>query len=278
MFNKISFIQQLFLNQAKQGKRRKIAIGIWRPEQAVVDGLKAATDYADLTVVGCDIPGLDCIPTVNDDEASRKIIELLRTSKVEGFVRAQLKDSYTHKVYLETFKKEEPKFKFCPFTITNDDYWFTISSPSNYNSLTLEAKLAEAERAAKWLSDLGIKPKIGVTSTRRLSGRVGEFGLLEEIAENCEKTTKHLTDMGFEVKEYYIEYERAVWEGCNLIIPSTGMIGNTWSKGLTFLGGWTNVCCPMLDEGVYYDDTARNHVNWFWPIISTVAWINREKS
>ncbi len=276
MPNKLSFIQQLFLNQAQQEKRR-IAVGIWRPEPEVIDSLRAATDYADLTVVGCNIPGLNCISTVNDDEASHKIIELLKAGQVEGFVRAQLKDSYTHKVYLETFNKEESKFKFCPATVAKEKYWFTISGPSNYNSLTLETKLAEAERAARWLGDLGIKPKIGVTSTRRLSGRVGEFGLLEEIAERCEKTAELLRKQGYEVKEYYIEYERAVWEDCNLIIPSIGMIANTWSKGLTMLGGWTHVSTPFLDEGAYYDDTARNHTDWFWPIISTAAWINREK-
>ncbi|MBI5466220.1 MAG: hypothetical protein HY974_02950 [Candidatus Kerfeldbacteria bacterium] len=272
--DKLSEIQSRFLKEAQQ-KQRRIAIGIWRPEPVVVDSLRQAQNYTDLTVVGCQIEGLNCMPTKDDDEASHVIVDLVKEGRVEGFVRGQLKDSYTHKVYVEALGRPEPKFKFTPLTIAKDRQWFTISSPSNYNSLTLEQKQAEAERAARWLTDLGYIPKIGVASTRRLSGRVGEFGLLEEIAKYCEEAAEFLRGKGYDVTEYYIEYERAVWEGCNLIVPSIGMIANTWLKGLVYLGGWTLVCCPMLDEGSFYDDSPRNNVNWFWPIISTAAWINR---
>ncbi len=276
MLSKLSEIEQQFLREARQ-KRRKIAIGIWRPEPEVVDNLWAAAGYADLTVVGCDIPGLSCLPTKDDDEASQVIVDLVKSGKVEGFVRAQLKDSYTHKVFLKVFNKPEPKYKICPLIVAKDGQWFVITSGSNYNALTLEQKIAEVERSAEWLEDLGIKPKIGITSTRRLTGRVGEFGLLEEIAKRCEDTAHYMREKGYEVKEYYIEYEKAVWEGCNLIAPSIGMIGNTWAKGLFYLGGWTNVSCPMLDEGAYYDDSPRNNTRWFWLIISTAAWLNRGK-
>lgn len=273
---KLSEIQNLFLKQALK-KRRTLAIGIWRPEPKVVDSLRLASGYADLIVVGSKIDGLNCIPTKDDDEASHKIIALLKEGKIEGFVRGQVKDSYTHKIYLETFNLTEPKYKICPATITKEESWFTISSCSNYNALTLEQKIAEVERTAKWLEGLGVKPKIGITSTRRLTGMVGKFGLLEEIAKRCEDTANYMREKGYDVKEYYIEYEKAIWEGCNLIVPSIGMIGNTWGKGLVYHGGWTWVSCPMLDEGVYYDDSPRNNSNWLWPVISTAAWINREK-
>lgn len=274
--NKLSKIQELFLGQAKKQKRR-IGIGIIRTPQEVIDSLKRAKKYADLIVVGSEIKGFDYIPTKDDKEASYRLIELLKQEKIEGLVRGQLKDSYTHKAYLKAFNLPEPKYKLPATIIAKDNCWFVIPSASNYNAMILDSKIKEVERTAEWLKDLGIKPKIGITSTRRLTGRVGDFGLIEEIAKRCEETANYMRDKGYEVKEYYIDYENAVWERCNLIAPSIGMIGNTWLKGLIYLGGWTIVAIPLLDEGTYYDNTPRNNNDWFWPILSTVAWINREK-
>lgn len=272
---KLSYIQKLFQDQAKK-KKRKIAIGIVRPIPETVESLKKASKYADLTVVGPNIKGLNCLPTESDDESSHKIITLLKEGKIEGFVRGQVKDSYTHHLYEETFNRPKSKYKVIPATIAKEESWFSISSPSNYNALDLKSKKVEVEKSALWLESLGIEPKIAIMSTRRLNGRVGEFGLLEEIAKRCEETTKFIKEKRYDVKEYYIEYEKAVWEDRNLMAPSIGMIGNTWLKGLVYLGGWTFVATPFLDQGTYYDDTARNNKNWLWPIISTVAWINRE--
>lgn len=272
----LSEIQKLFLDQARQ-KKRKLGIGIIRTPDEVVNSLRQTTAYADITVVGSKIEGFDCLPTKDDDEASHELIKLLKEGKIEGFVRGQIKDSYTHKVYLEVFGLPEPLYKVCPVTVAKNEHWFTITSASNYNALTQEQKNHEVLRAAEWLKELGFEPKIGITSTRRLTGRVGEFGLLEEIAKRCEETANYIRQKGYDVKEYYIEYEKAVWGDRNLIVPSIGIIGNPWAKSLVYFGGWTNVCCPMLDEGAYYEDSARNNINWFWPVVSTVAWINREK-
>lgn len=274
---KISDIQKLFLVQAKR-KKRKLAIGIVRPEPEVVESVKKAAKFADLIVVGAKISGLNCFPTENDDEASHKIIELLAQGKIEGLVRGQVKDSYTYKIYKEKFHPSQTQFKLSHVVMAKEERWFVAPSCSNYNALTLDSKKAEIERSAQWLQDLGIKPTIGLTSTRRPTGRVGEFSLIEEIAQRCEETAKYLKNKGYDVKEYYIEYEQALWEGRNIIAPSLGMIGNTWVKALAYYGGWTWICTPFLDQGAYYDNAARNNKNFLWPIISTVAWINREKN
>lgn len=271
----LSSIQKKFLTQARR-KKRKLAIGIVRPEEEVVDSVYQAAGYADLTVVGSKIQGLNCIPTKDDDEASHVIVDLLKQGKIEGFVRAQVKDSYTNKIYREVFKIPKSVKKFCPCIIAKDETFFVIANPSNYNSLTQKDQIEEAEAAIKWMkTDLKLTPKIAVMSTRRPTGKVGVYGLIEEIAKRCEGTARHLRKKGYSVKEYYIEYERAIWEGRNLFIASSGMIGNTWGKGLCYLGGWTYVHDAMLDHGAYYDDCPRNNKDWFWPIVSTVAWVNR---
>lgn len=273
---KLSEIETRFLREARQ-KRRRIAIGIWRPEPVVVDNLWAAQGYADLVVVGSQVDGLNCLPTKDDDEASRVIVDLLKRGEVEGIVRAQLKDSFTHKVFLEAFPQADAK-KANPVFVAHGDRWFVATAVSNYNALTLEQKRFEIFQVLEWLQDnLGIRPTIAITSTRRLTGRVGEFGLLEEIAQRCAQVAEELRQQGYDVKEYSIEYERAIGEGRTMICPSIGMIGNTWVKALVYLGGWKFVGVPYLHQGAYYDNCPRNYTQWFWPIISTAAWLNRGK-
>ena len=270
-----SAVEEHILNEAKK-QRRKIAIGIWRPDnEEIVRTLREAQAYADITIVGSKIDGFECIPTADDDEASQVIVDLVVSGKVDGFVRAQLKDSYTHKVYVEKTGLTNTA-KITPGVIAKDDFCFAVSNPSNYASLNVADQKMEAERTAQYLrEELGIEPLIGVMSTRRPTGRVGEFPLLEQIAANCEETAQYLRDKGYDVTEYYIEYERAVWEKRNMLVPAIGMICNTWFKALVYLGGWHIVTCPFLDQGAYYDDAPRNNTAWFWPIVSTVAWINR---
>lgn len=272
----LSAIEKRFLDEARQ-QRRKIAIGIWRPDADIVASLMDATKYVDLTVVGSEVNGLHSVPTKNDDEASHVIVEFTKRGEVEGFVRAQLKDSYTHKVYLEAIGRPEAKKAFVAF-VSRGEQWFSVVSCSNYNALTLEDKRYEILRGAEWLEDnLGIRPTIAVMSTRRPTGRKGEFPLIDEIAERCETVAAELRDKSYDVQEYYIEYEKAIWDERTLLCPSIGMIGNTWLKALVYNGGWRLVGTPYLDQGTYYDDTPRNYKEWFWPIISTAAWLNRGK-
>lgn len=260
-------------------QKRKIAVGIWRdtdnPE--ILDSIRMAAGFADITIVGSQIDGFHCIDTKGDDEeASRVAVDLVVQGKVDGLVRAQLKDSFTHKIFCEKTGSDE-KVKNIPVFIAKDEHWGAVVNPSNYNSLDAAHQQEEAERCARYLKeDLGIEPTIGVMSTRRPTGRVGEFDMLEQIAENCEATAQYLRKKGYDVKEYYIEYEQAVWEKRNMFVAATGMIGNTWMKGLVYLGGWHLVHGPFFDKGAYYDDNPRYNTNWFWPIVSTVAWINRD--
>ena len=275
MFNKISTIERKFLKQA-QIKKRRIAIGIVRPEQSIIDSLLLAKPYADLTIVGSKISGFNCIPTKDDDMASKEIVQLVKEKKVDGFARGQIKDSYTHKLFVEEIGGTEKK-KACLVLIAKDDKWFMLTSPSAYNALDYKNKKYEVEAAIKFMEeDLKIKPKIAVMSTMRLTGRRGEFELLDEVARRCQRLVNDLRKKRYEVIEYYNEYEKALWEGkCNLLVPSIGILGNAWGKSLFYLGGWHIVCCPYLDQGVVYDDTPRNNKYWFWPVISTAAWINR---
>lgn len=272
-------IAQKFLAQAKKQKR-KIAITILRPIPKTIKSLKKASQFADLVVIGAKVDGFENIVETNDDKASQILISLLKEKKVDGIVRGQVKDSFTLDEFHRQFGREPlpSNRKICPFVVKKGEYTFVVSTASVYHALTLEDKIYEVERIIKYMKeDLGLKPKIAVMGILRPSSKRGKYKTLDEITERCTKLYQHLTDEGYDAKEYYMEYETAVWEGCNLIVPSIGFVGNSWAKSLVYLGDWQAICCPYLDLGVVYEDGSRNEKDFYWHIIHAVAMVNSQK-
>jgi len=260
-------------------KKRKIGIAILRPIPETVSSLKKASEFADLVVVGAKIEGFENIIEENDDKASEILINLLKEEKVEGIVRGQVKDSYTLDVFFKKFNKEPipSNRKVAAAVLQKGDYNFVVSGCSVYQGMTLEDKIYETERLIKYMrDDLGIDPKIAVMGILRPSSKHGKFEMLDDISGISEKFYEYLISKGYEAKQYYMEYETAVWDKCNLIVPSVGFVGNSWYKSLLYLGGWESLSCAYLDMGVVYEDGSRNETDYFWHIIHAVALCNKK--
>lgn len=277
---KISEIQKLFLEQAKKQKR-KIGITILRPIDETMRSLKRASKFADLIVVGARVNGFVNIIEKDQDKVSQILISLLKEKKVDGIVRGQVKDSYTLDEFFRQFGREPipSNRKICPIVLRKRDYTLVVSTCSVYHALTFEDKIYEAERVIKYMKeDLGLEPKIAVMGILRPTSKRGKYKILDEITERCTKLYQHLVDNGYEVKEYFMEFETAVWDKCNLIVPSIGFVGNSWVKSLMYLGDWQIICCPYLDLGVAYEDGTRNEKDFYWHIVHAVAMVNSKKS
>jgi len=269
-------LTQVFLEQAKK-QRRKIGIGILRPIEETVKSLKKVSEFADLVVVGVKVDGFENIIEENDNKASQILIKLLKEKKVDGIVRGQLKDSFTLDEFHRQFGKEPlpSNRKVCPLVLKKGDYTFIVSTCSVYQALSLEDKIYEVERVIKYMKEgLGMELKIAVMGILRPTSKRGKYKTLDEITEQCTKLYQHLVAKGYDVKEYYMEYETAVWDRCNLIVPSIGFVGNSWVKSLLYLGDWQWICCPYLDLGVVYETGSRNEKDFFWHVISAVATAN----
>jgi predicted methyltransferase MtxX (methanogen marker protein 4) len=269
-------IPELFLQRAKKQKRI-IGIGIMRPIPETVESLKKASEYADLTVVGARVEGFKNIVEPDQDIASQKLIQLLKEEKVDGIVRGQVKDSFTLDEFHRQFgRKPLPSNrKVGPGVMHKGPYTFVVSTCSIYQGMTLEDKIYEVERIIKYMEEeLNVKPKIGVMSTLRPTSKVGKYPSLDAAAEVNHQLAEHLKSKGYETKEYYFEYETAVWDGATLIIPSMGLVGNAWLKALLYLGDWTLISCQYLDLGVVYEEGTRNEKDFFWHVVSAVATAN----
>lgn len=268
-------ISDRFLEAAKKQKR-KIAIGIMRPIPETIVSLKRASEYANLVVVGAKVDGFENIVEEDQDKASEIIIGLLKDKKVDGIVRGQVKDSYTLKYFFKAFGREELQSnrKIFPGILKKDDIEFFVSTCSIYQGLTFEDKKFEVDRIIAYMRSLDIEPKVAIMSSLRPTSQRGKYPVLDEVAKLNTELATALTHEGVDAKEYYFEYETAVWEGRNLTVPATGLVGNAWVKALLYLGGWQLICCPYLDLGVVYEDGSRNEKDFYWHIVHAVAMAN----
>ena len=275
MKNIVDF-EKIFLEQASK-KKRKIAIGILRPIPETIESLKKASKFADLVVVGAKVDGFENIIEEDPDKASAVLVKLLKDQKIESLVRGQVKDSFTLAEFYRQFNIEESKTpKICPAVLKKGNYSFVVTSCSVYHALTLEDKIYEVERNIKYLKEeFNIEAKIGVMGILRPSSKRGKYEVLDDITEINTKFYEYLKDKGYGAREYYMEYETAVWEGCNMIVPSVGYIGNTWLKALLYLGEWRMLASPYLDLGVTWEDGTRNEKDYYDHIVHCVAMLNK---
>ncbi len=272
-------IPSLFLERAKKQKR-KIAIAIKRPIPETVDSLKRASEYADLTVIGAPVDGFNNIVEPDEDKASGVLIKLLKDGEVDGIVRGQVKDSYTLDEFHRQFGKEPlpSNRKIAASILHKPPYTFCATTSSIYQGLTIEDKIYEVERTIRWMrEEIGLEPKIGIMSSLRPTSHIGMYPSLDAVAAVNKQLADYLRGKGYDTTEYYFEYETAVWNGSNLIVPSMGLVGNAWFKALLYLGGWELLTCQYLDLGVVYEDGTRNEKDFFWHIVSAVANTNSKK-
>lgn len=270
-------IPKLFLEQARK-KRRKLGITILRPIPETIESLKRGSEFADLVVIGAETPGFENIIEPDPDKASEILIRLLKDGKVDGIVRGQVKDSYTLDAFFREFSMEPIPSNRKIFTgiLQKDNYCFFATTCSVYQGMTLDDKIYEVERNIKHMrEEFGIEPKIGVLSSLRPTSKAGKYKLLDDLAALNTQLNEYLQKQGYDSKEYYFEYETAVWDGCNLIVPSMGLVGNAWMKALLYLGGWNLLACNYLDLGVVYEDGTRNEKDFYWHIAHAAALANK---
>ena len=269
-------LSDLFLERAKI-RRRKIGIAILRPIPQTIESLRRGAALADLVVVGAKVEGFENIVEPDTEAASRVLLSLLKDGQVDGIVRGQVKDTFTLDEFFRIFGKEPipSNRKVCPAVLERDPYSFIATTGSIYQGMTLKDKIFEVERNIRYLrEDLGLEPKIGVMSSLRPTSKAGKYKFLDDIAAVNRELAAYLQGKGLDAKEYYFEYETAVWDGCNLIVPSMGLVGNAWMKALLYLGGWKLLACPYLDLGVVYEDGTRNEKDFYWHIVHAVAMAN----
>ncbi len=283
---KENFFQKVIAKKLKLGKPR-IGFGLAGPDKEILTSLRKSKKYADIVLVGpkaiAKVVGFGKVISGNPEQ---KLAEMLASGEVEGIIRGTIDDFKTFEAYQGLVGKNKTK-DMIELALLEDAYGrqFFISEGSNPLGWTKKEKIERCKGIIKFIKEeLGVKPKIGVitgvrheTYKRIKSIKTGVVGILNKTYEDAEDVVKYFKNKGIQVKNYAIEFNAAVEDNCNIIVPPNGMVGNQVSRALCLVGRGKILACSRTNLPHLYEDNSRNekdfepHVKWL------VAWINGRK-
>lgn len=280
-----NFFQKVVAPKLKLSKPR-IGFGLAKPDKETLASLKKSKKYADIILVGPEvIAKISGFKKIISDNPERKLPELLVNGEFDGIVRGTIDDFKTYENYQDLVGKEKTE-GLIELALLEDFHGrqFFLSDGSNPIGWTKEEKIKSCEGIIDFIKKLGVKPKIGAitgvrhgTYQRRKSTREGVIGILNQTYEDAEEVVRYFKNKGMEAKNYAIELNVAVEDGCNIIVPPNGMVGNQIFRALCLIGGGKILTCSRANIPHPYEDNSRcekdfePHIKWL------VAWINGRK-
>lgn len=282
----MNFLEKIINKSLKKGKP-KIAFGLIKKDPVIINSLKKNKKYADIIIVGPKslgkIPGFSCLLSAAPE---KDIADLLVHRRVDGIVRGTIDDFKTYEAYEALVGKDnmDPRRELF-FLEDAKGRQFFLSEASNPEGWTTDSKIRSVDAIINFTKKIGgFKPKIGVltgvrheTYQRRKEETLGVVGLLNETYKQAEEVKDHFQQKGYWIKNYAIELSTAIEEGCNIIVPPCGMVGNQIYRALCLIGGGRMLMCSMINAVHAYEDNSRNEKDYSYHIKWVVAWANSLK-
>jgi len=283
---KITQFEKIIRERIKLGKP-KIGFGLKEPNKEVLKSLVKSKKYAEIILVGPKaINSVKGFQKIISEEPEKELAKVLFNEEVEGIIRGTIDDFKTFEAYSALIGKEKAK-EMIELALMKDFYGrqFFVSQGSNPFGWTKEEKIKDCEGIIRFMkAELDIKPKIGLitgvrheTYARKKEIKEGVQGILNQTYEDAEFVVDYFTKKGIDVKNYTIEIETALNEGCNIIVPPNGMVGNQIFRTLAFLGGGSLLTGSRANLPHPYEDNSRGETDFETHIRWLVAWINGRK-
>ncbi|WP_292761352.1 methanogenesis marker protein Mmp4/MtxX [Methanobrevibacter sp.] len=183
----------------------------------------------------------------------KDIVQAVLDDKIHGVVRGSLPASNI----MKELKAVYPNITRATY-VNGDEYEFLLTPVGIDEGETVEDRLDIVKNCIDFLKRLGKTPKIAVLA----EGRKDDFGRGPEVSQSItdsEKLTeliKENTDE--EVENYYILVEKAIKDGCNVIVAPNGRVGNIIFRTLVLLNSWPSYGAITFGMDKIYIDTSRD--------------------
>ena len=183
----------------------------------------------------------------------KDIVQAVLDDKIHGVVRGSLPASNI----MKELKAVYPNITRATY-VNGDEYEFLLTPVGIDEGETIEDRLDIVKNCIDFLKRLGKTPKIAVLA----EGRKDDFGRGPEVSQSItdsEKLTeliKENTDE--EVENYYILVEKAIKDGCNVIVAPNGRVGNIIFRTLVLLNSWPSYGAITFGMDKIYIDTSRD--------------------
>ena len=183
----------------------------------------------------------------------KDMVQAVLDDKIHGVVRGSLPASNI----MKELKAVYPNITRATY-VNGDEYEFLLTPVGIDEGKTVEDRLDIVKNCIDFLKRLGKTPKIAVLA----EGRKDDFGRGPEVSQSItdsEKLTeliKENTDE--EVENYYILVEKAIKDGCNVIVAPNGRVGNIIFRTLVLLNSWPSYGAITFGMDKIYIDTSRD--------------------
>lgn len=267
-------LKEKFLELAKQ-RRAKIGIGILYPMPEIIESLKKAQELVDVVIIGTKVDGFECVEA-NKDNIEETEIGLILSGAIEGLIRGQ-SDTYRFEDLLAK-KGNYDRSKVLAFMIIEDAFgrtYFTTSG-SHGDGWRKRDKMFMVDEIIKAAEDFGLKPKIGFLTWVR-PGSVGRNFYFDQTWEQAEDLVKYYTEKGYEANNYNIEIEKALDDGCNIIVFANGTSGNMHIRTLSYVANIMPLALPHIGIKENIVENSRNFKDYYNLVIYCAARANTKK-
>lgn len=183
----------------------------------------------------------------------KDMVQAVLDDKIHGVVRGSLPASNI----MKELKAVYPNITRATY-VNGDEYEFLLTPVGIDEGETVEDRLDIVKNCIDFLKRLGKTPKIAVLA----EGRKDDFGRGPEVSQSItdsEKLTeliKENTDE--EIENYYILVEKAIKDGCNVIVAPNGRVGNIIFRILVLLNSWPSYGAITFGMDKIYIDTSRD--------------------
>jgi predicted methyltransferase MtxX (methanogen marker protein 4) len=268
------------------GKPR-IGFGLRLLNDDLLRNLIRCQKYAQIVLFGpATISGAKGFEVVIDDEPEKILARHLFEGRIEGAIRGTLDSLLIRETYAALAGRDPEKDAELHALMENaHGCHFFLSTISNPTGWRIEDKIFSCEALSQFLkTQLKVKPKVGCLTgltkesyIRKKEIRDGMQGELNQNFEDAEVVVAHLNAKGIEAKNYNIEIESAIKDGCNIIVPPNGMAGSLIFRTLALLGGGKMLACPAIGFPQPFENNTKNETDFLGHIRWLVSWINSRK-
>ncbi|MHC1631335.1 MAG: methanogenesis marker protein Mmp4/MtxX [Methanotrichaceae archaeon] len=250
------------LEEVAKKRRAKIGIGVNGGGPEVLTGIEAASEYANIVIIGD--PGCDCeLEQIESEDPASELIDLLAKGEIDGAVRGNVSASRAMKALARTFEVKVRRLSI----LILPGWSFFLAPVGIDEGDSISDRLDLAVMGAEYIETMGIDPQVSVLS----GGRMEDLGRSEKVDRTLadgELVAKLASDAGVNAHHREILIERC--HGDDLIIAPDGISGNLIFRTLMLLSGAKGLGAPVIMDSVFVD-SSRARKNFVGPIMLASA-------
>lgn len=229
MYTETPFDQ--FIRESAALKRNRIGIGILHPDETILQSLQMAQAFCDVIPFGVEVPGVTGTLT---DKPESSMCTAMASGEIDAIVRGQAVAITLREELCRKFGYTMNEFRDLGVVKDNLNRIFIPCGISHGQGWTVDQKAALIRLAVPFAHKLGFPVKIGVTS----GARPENLGPIPYIIENYNDANRlvALLQDEFPIRHYNIDIDKAIADGCSILVFANGMVGNHVLRSLVFLG------------------------------------------